>query len=186
MDAFYWVIPFLFYSVIFAVACSYIAAGKGKDSTTWAIIGFFLGVIGLLVIGLSEKEVGNPEELKKKCEQCAETVLAEAKICRFCGFKFPAIHTNNDATNNIGLYTGDFPEIDGNPVPIDWDDGIYRGSIVGGKPNGYGKWVTKEGVIYIGFWNNGLMHGKIRNLTKEGIIIDDLWLEGRRQYRKLN
>ncbi len=42
--------------LIFSFACSYIAKEKGKDQTTWAIIGFLLGIIGLLIIGFSRAE----------------------------------------------------------------------------------------------------------------------------------
>ena len=34
---------------------------------------------------------GLPMAKTKKCPQCAETVMADAKICRFCGFILPEI-----------------------------------------------------------------------------------------------
>ena len=42
--------------LIFAFACRYVAQEKGKDSNTWFWIGFFLGLIGLLIIGFSRTE----------------------------------------------------------------------------------------------------------------------------------
>jgi hypothetical protein len=41
---------------------------------------------------------GNTLEVdEKKCPQCAETVKAEAKVCRFCGHPF-----KNDVSSNLG------------------------------------------------------------------------------------
>lgn len=45
----------LLYSLIFAFACYYLANEKNKDPMTWAFIGFFLGIIGILILGFSEK-----------------------------------------------------------------------------------------------------------------------------------
>ena len=42
--------------LIFAFACRYVAEEKGKDPSTWFLIGFFLGLIGLLIIGFSRTE----------------------------------------------------------------------------------------------------------------------------------
>ena len=59
----------LLYGIVFAFACHYIAGEKGKDQMTWAVIGFFLGLIGLLIIGFSEKEV---RETKKSIPPALE------------------------------------------------------------------------------------------------------------------
>jgi len=42
--------------LIFAYACRYVAQEKGKDPNTWFWIGFFLGLVGLLIIGFSRTE----------------------------------------------------------------------------------------------------------------------------------
>lgn len=51
----YWVI-ILIYCIIFAFACSYLAKEKGGNPTSWAFIGFFTGIIGLLMIGFTPKK----------------------------------------------------------------------------------------------------------------------------------
>src|SRR4029079_2815589 len=34
--------------------------------------------------------IGEPDEATKVCPECAETVKAAAKVCRFCGHRFDA------------------------------------------------------------------------------------------------
>lgn len=48
----------LVFGLIFAFACSTIAAGKGLNATKWAWIGFFLGIIGLIMVACMP---ANPE-----------------------------------------------------------------------------------------------------------------------------
>ena len=40
----------LIWSIIFTIACSYIANEKGRSAGAWAILGFFFGLIALLII----------------------------------------------------------------------------------------------------------------------------------------
>ena len=42
----------LIWSIIFAIACGYIANEKGRSSGAWAILGFFFGFFALIVIAL--------------------------------------------------------------------------------------------------------------------------------------
>lgn len=44
------------YSTVFAYATSYIASQKGKEKEKWFLIGFILGIIGLLIVGFSKDE----------------------------------------------------------------------------------------------------------------------------------
>lgn len=40
----------LLLAIILAVACSTIARGKGRGPVVWAILGFFFGIIALVII----------------------------------------------------------------------------------------------------------------------------------------
>jgi hypothetical protein len=52
----------------------------------FVIVGGFLGLLGI---------APNPREAEKEpikvCPQCAETVKAAAKVCRFCGYEFSTV-----------------------------------------------------------------------------------------------
>jgi 4-hydroxybenzoate polyprenyltransferase len=48
---------------------------------------FWIGVVWLVGVMLFNVWVG-AQRPKKKCPQCAETVLPAANVCRFCGFQF--------------------------------------------------------------------------------------------------
>lgn len=181
MDIVIWIIVILVYSTIFALACSHLAIEKGKDPSTWAVIGFFLGIVGLIIIGLSEKEAGKVTDGYKKCEKCAETVLIDAKICRYCGFEFPALSISNEDTQSFG-----FAELPTSSICIPWSNGTYEGEVERGKPQGLGIWESNDGNRYIGYWHNGKMHGRGQLTFSDGKVINDVWLDGKRQYRQLS
>ena len=47
---------------------------------------------------------------------------------------------------------------------------IYEGSIVNGKKEGFGKFTSKSGSIFLGHFKNNMKHGKISEFIFNGII----------------
>lgn len=46
------VLIWLIMGVMFAFACASVAKGKNRDTTGWALGGFILGIIGLIIIAV--------------------------------------------------------------------------------------------------------------------------------------
>jgi hypothetical protein len=72
-----------------------ICQAKNRSNGFW--LGFLLGPIGIVVAvcmaklpGENESLVAAPEAAKatKKCPDCAETILADARVCKHCGYRF--------------------------------------------------------------------------------------------------
>lgn len=51
--------------------------------------GIALAIAGSNMLRQSATESGMAATGKKKCPDCAETVLADAQVCKHCGFRFP-------------------------------------------------------------------------------------------------
>jgi len=56
----------IIYGLLFGFACRYLAKEKNKNETTWFIIGFLLGIIGILLIGFSKSESDSDSDNKNK------------------------------------------------------------------------------------------------------------------------
>jgi hypothetical protein len=73
-----------------------VASSKNRSPIAWALLAIPFGLIATVVVACSSKLPDNKElaverdapDETKTCPQCAESVKAEAKICRFCRHDF--------------------------------------------------------------------------------------------------
>ncbi len=73
----YWMIFSLLGCVVAAIIPATIAEGKGRSFKAWWIYGFFLFLPALIHSLLIRR--------RKNCIDCAESMLAAARVCSFCG-----------------------------------------------------------------------------------------------------
>ena len=72
-----WSTIFLINGVFFAVICGVVGSKKGNPFGG-AFIGFFLGILGLIIVVLSSDRNRHP------CPFCSESILKTAKVCPNC------------------------------------------------------------------------------------------------------
>ncbi|WP_408874467.1 zinc ribbon domain-containing protein [Gluconobacter sp. OJB] len=82
---------FLIIVIILGCIVGIIANSKGRSFFPWFIYGMALFIVAIVHV-LCIKSIDNtpigPASHTKKCPQCAETVQADARICRFCRYDF--------------------------------------------------------------------------------------------------
>lgn len=71
----------------------YVADARGGNSRAGFWLGMLFGPLGVLISFFlkdeRELELRDPHDgARKRCPDCAESVRAEAKICRFCRHEF--------------------------------------------------------------------------------------------------
>lgn len=90
--------------VIFLVVPIFVAhrIGRSKGRTNAWLWGFLLGWIGVVIVALlspapgferressaAPPDVSPNERRTKTCPDCAEEILADARRCRFCDYRF--------------------------------------------------------------------------------------------------
>jgi zinc ribbon protein len=74
--------------IVLSIVCANIWKRKGGSAAVGFLLGFFLGIIGLIIVLLV-----NPGSTGSsggaRCPYCAEFVQAEARVCRHCGRDLP-------------------------------------------------------------------------------------------------
>jgi hypothetical protein len=87
--------------IVLAIVGAIVASNKGRSGAGWFFICLLLTPLMILVLlALPTRKSLQPhpvrvieasdDEATKICPQCAETVKAGARICRFCRYEFPA------------------------------------------------------------------------------------------------
>lgn len=84
---------YAFFWFIFAVAVGFIASARGRSGFGWFILAMVISpVIAVIIVALIPSIGPAPGQLAAptpdthvKCPDCAELVLAEARVCKHCG-----------------------------------------------------------------------------------------------------
>jgi hypothetical protein len=76
-----WFIFWLFCSILVAA----FASSKKRTGLGWFFLSLLISPLIAFIIVLV---LGPPRSTLKKCPNCAEEVKVEARVCRFCGYKF--------------------------------------------------------------------------------------------------
>lgn len=98
---------FFFFWLACGIWAAMLAESKNRSGKGWGVLALIFGptvffVLGFLpVLDCGDDEffsLGNPLPRRRKCPHCAETIKAEAKVCKHCGRDVPEIPTQEQAT----------------------------------------------------------------------------------------
>lgn len=86
----FWLILVL-QAIICGIFSSILASLKGYGGGNWFAAGFFFSIFGLIAsagLPLKKDITTTPDDLLKKCPDCAGRIPVEALVCKYCGNKF--------------------------------------------------------------------------------------------------
>ena len=81
----------LIWIILCPIFCGIVANKKGRNVGGWVVIGFVLGIFGLIWILLlsPNQQVVAANSLQaretKRCPHCAEHIRFDTNVCRYCG-----------------------------------------------------------------------------------------------------
>jgi DNA-directed RNA polymerase subunit M/transcription elongation factor TFIIS len=107
MDTLWPVFIFIGWFVLCGAVGKY-AENKGRNGIGIFFLSFFLsplvGFVVALAMSPDEKKVAAAQG-KKRCPECAEYIQPDAKVCRFCQYKFPE-PTESEQLKALGIEPG--------------------------------------------------------------------------------
>ena len=80
----------LLFWIVMAFIVAIVGASKGRNGALWFLYGFLIWPValihGLCLSKTREAELEDAADAgRRPCPKCAELILREATICRFCG-----------------------------------------------------------------------------------------------------
>ncbi len=88
--------------IAIAIVGAIVAGNKGFNASAWFVGCLLLPLAILILLALPPR--ARPGGTTKTCPQCAQTVMAAAKLCRFCGYEFPAEGNQGDLDHAAACY----------------------------------------------------------------------------------
>lgn len=71
-------------AIVLAPICGAIRQARGGKFIDGAMMGLFLGPLGLLIATLQDPRGGSPKELQRLCPACQMPMPATASVCHRC------------------------------------------------------------------------------------------------------